>query len=151
MRTFILALALAAVAAKTAAQPSDMRGMDGICAADSHIAEGNIGEDLTKRQSRFFCDIALFWKFKDDPDHVLIQFTDRRSHYGRTLGFGGLLNEDGMVVDHVYLETGQAITPDFGICRFFHKGKRMIAIWCGLKIDDEQGRRTAAVVDFKTR
>jgi hypothetical protein len=88
MRTFILALALAAVAATARAQISEMRGVDGTCDATSHIAEGVAGEDLTKRQSRFFCDIAMFTHFEDNPDHIMIQFTDRKSHYGRILGFG---------------------------------------------------------------
>jgi hypothetical protein len=35
---------------------TDMRAVDGRCEASSHIAEGPIGADLTKRQSRFFCN-----------------------------------------------------------------------------------------------
>jgi hypothetical protein len=151
MRTFILALALAAVVAPAHAQVSDMGGVGGTCDATSHLAEGAVGEDLTKRQSRFFCDIALFTKFEDNPNHVLIQFTDRKSHYARTLGFGGLLADNGLVVNHFFLEPGHPITPDFGVCKFFYKGKKMTGIWCASKIDDEQGRRTVVVVDFRIR
>jgi hypothetical protein len=148
MRTLILALALAVGGARAQAQPSDMLSVDGTCDASSHVAEGNIGENLTKRQSRFFCDIAVFFRFADSPDHVMIQFTERKSHHGSTLGFGGRLTDGGVTVDHFYLDPGRPITPDVGGCRFFYKGKKMATIWCAAKIDEE-GRRTTAVVDFK--
>jgi hypothetical protein len=61
------------------------------------------------------------------------------------------LGNKGMTVNHFYLEPGQPITPDFGMCKFFYKGKKMTGIWCASKIDDQQGRRTTAVVDFKIR
>jgi hypothetical protein len=95
MRTFFLAAALVAVGATAQAQPSDMRSVDGTCGPNSHVAEGKIGEDLTKRQSRFFCDVAAFTRFADNPNHVMIQFTERRSHHVSILGFGGLLTLTG--------------------------------------------------------
>jgi hypothetical protein len=152
LRTFLFALALTAMIATARAQISGLSGVDGTCDATSHLAEGAIGEDLTKRQSRFFCDIALINQFDDNPNHIMIQFTDRKSHYGRILGFAGLLDGNVLVVDHFYLDDpGHPITPDVSMCKFFSKGKKMTGIWCAAKIDDERGRRTSAMVDFKIR
>jgi hypothetical protein len=136
------------------AEAQNLNGMpdlvNGKCEAASHIAEGNIGEDLTKRRSRFFCDSAIIVFFADNPNHVMVQFAERRAHHNQILGFAGLLDRDGinLLADHLYLETGHPISANFGLCKFFFKAKQMTGIWCGSKVD-EGGRRTAVVVDFR--
>jgi hypothetical protein len=51
--------AIASADLERAAQPSDIQIESGICDPSSHIAEGPIGSDLTKRQSRFYCNSAV--------------------------------------------------------------------------------------------
>ena len=51
----------------------DMQLVNGKCQAKSHLAEGKIGADLTKRQSRFFCDAAAISFFDDSAKHVMVQ------------------------------------------------------------------------------
>ena len=58
-----------------AAQPSDIHVVNGTCAPSSHTAEGPIGSDLTKQQSRFYCDMAVIMFFDDYKGHLMIQFT----------------------------------------------------------------------------
>ena len=47
---------------------SDIQFVKGKCSPGSHIAEGDIGEDLTERQSRFYCDSAVISFFDDHQD-----------------------------------------------------------------------------------
>lgn len=132
-----------------AAQPSDIEIVSGTCGPSSHTAEGPLGADLTKRQSRFYCDSAVITFFDDYKGHVLIQFAQKESHHGPILGFSGKVNDDGimMSVDHVYLMAGVPTTVSDGACKFFFKNRRMSGIFCGMKVD-ETGRRTTAVVVF---
>lgn len=131
-------------------RPSDIDVVNGVCEPTSHTAEGQIGEDLTKRQSRFFCDTAAITFFPDYKGHVMIQFAQKASHHGPIIGFSGRLEPDGimMQVEHVYLAQGAPpTTASDGACKFFFKGKKMSGIFCGAKID-ETGRRTTAIVAF---
>jgi hypothetical protein len=141
-------LTIAAVAQNLNGMPDIVNGK---CEATSHVAEGSIGEDLTKRQSRFFCDSAVIAFFADSPNHVMVQFAESKAHHGLILGFGGVLDKSGanLFANHLYLETDHPISADFGLCKFFFKGKQMTGIWCGAKVD-ENGRRTAVMVDFRT-
>jgi hypothetical protein len=54
--------------------PNHFDGVDGRCASSSHVAEGPLGADLTKRQSRFYCDSAVITFFADYKGHVMVQF-----------------------------------------------------------------------------
>ena len=45
-------------ASAVAEQLRDMRVLNGRCAEKAHTAEGPVGSDLTKRQSRFFCELG---------------------------------------------------------------------------------------------
>jgi hypothetical protein len=132
-----------------AAQPSHVQLVDGTCGLSSHTAEGPLDADLTKRQSRFYCNSAIITFFDNYKGHVMVQFTQKESHHGPTLGFAGKVEDDGIVmsVDHVYLTTGQPTPVSGGVCKFFFKGRHMSGIFCGMKVD-ETGRRTTAVVDF---
>jgi hypothetical protein len=132
-----------------AAQPSHIQMVNGICDPSSHAAEGPLGADLTKRQSRFYCNSAVIMFFDDYKGHVLIQFAQKESHHGPILGFSGKAEDDGvmMSVDHAYLTVGTPKTVSDGACKFFFKNRRMSGIFCGLNVD-ETGRRTTAMVSF---
>jgi hypothetical protein len=132
-----------------AAQPSDIQVVSGTCDPSSHTAEGRLGVDLTKRQSRFYCDSAVITFFDDYKGHVMIQFVQKESHHGPILGFSGKVEDGGimMSVDHVYLTTGSPTTVSDGACKFFFKNLHISGISCGIKVD-ETGRRTTAIVGF---
>src|SRR5712692_2130268 len=132
-----------------AAQPSNIQLVSGTCDSSSHTAEGRLGVDLTKRQSRFYCNSAVITFFDDYKGHVMIQFTQKEAHHGPILGFSGKVEDDGimMSVDHVYLIAGQPTTVSDGGCKFFFKNRHMSGIFCGIKVD-ETGRRTTAIVAF---
>jgi len=132
-----------------AAGPSNVQVVNGTCDSSSHTAEGPLGVDLTKRQSRFYCDSAVVTLFDDYKGHVMIQFAQKESHHSPILGFAGRVEDDGimMPVEHVYLAQGQATTVSDGWCKFFFKNRHISGIFCGMKVD-ETGRRTTAVVAF---
>jgi hypothetical protein len=132
-----------------AAPPHDVQIVTGTCDASSHTAEGPLGSDLTKRQSRFFCDSAVIAFFDDYKGHVMVQFAQKDAHHTPILGFAGRVEDDGIVMalDHVYLTEGQATTVSDGQCKFFFKNRHMSGIFCGMLVD-ETGRRTTAVVVF---
>jgi hypothetical protein len=132
-----------------AAQPSDIQVVTGTCDPSSHTAEGPLGADLTKRQSRFYCNSAVITFFDDYKGHVMIQFAQKESHHGPILGFAGKVEDDGimMSVDHAYLTAGTPTTVSEGMCKFFFKNRHMSGIACGIKVD-ETGRRTTAIVTF---
>ena len=123
--------------------------VNGTCDPSSHTAEGPLGADLTKRQSRFYCDAAVITFFDDYKGHVMVQFTQKEAHHSPILGFAGRVNDDGIMmrVDHVYFVTGQPTTVSDGWCKFFFKNRHMSGIFCGALID-ETGRRTTATVAF---
>lgn len=159
-RTFALTtltLILAATAAPATARDlttlssgDKVEWVRGHCIETSHVAEGPLGADLTKRQSRFFCDSAVIMFFKRDPGHVLVQFTEKRSNTDTPIGFGGVLANDGiqMVVGRLYLPTGAPPTNvDDGACKFFFKNKHMEGIFCGAVVD-QGDRRIVANIAF---
>lgn len=132
----------------------DFKGLPDIvkgrCLPSSHIASGLVGEDLTKKQSRFFCDSAIIMSFDDTGRHRLIQFVDSQSNHSRILGFGGLMEDETILsVRNVYLEIGRASLPSDGACRFFYEDAALSQIVCGAKID-EGDRRTEPIVTFET-
>ena len=132
-----------------AAGISNLQIVKGTCDSSSHTAEGPLGIDLTKRQSRFFCDSAVITFFDDYKGHEMVQFAQRESHHSPILGFAGRVEDDGimMQVDTVYLVPGQAMKVSDGWCKFFSKNRQMSDIVCGMKVD-ETGRRTTAAVVF---
>ncbi len=131
------------------ASAKDPQLVAGRCEASSHTAEGPIGSDLTKRQSRFYCDTAVIIFLDDRPGHVLIQFVEKKSHSSSPLGFGGKIDGDGQIiqVEHAYLQPGKPIAVSEGYCKFFFQNQKMNGIACGMKLD-EAGRRTTAIVGF---
>jgi len=122
--------------------------LSGRCESPSHVAEGRIGEDLTKRQSQFFRDSAVILSFSDDPRHRLIQFVDSQSNHARQLGFGGLMEDAAiMSVHNVYIEIGRASVASDGACKLFFEKQAISGIACGAQID-EGDRRTVPIVSF---
>jgi len=125
--------------------------LNGECRDSSHTAEGPIGSDLTKRQSRFYCDSAVLTYFDDQIGHVMIQFAQKASGNAKILGFAGQVQTDGIMVwvDHVYLEQGQATAVDDGWCKFFKNDekRKITGIACGMK-RNKAGRRSTAIVEF---
>jgi hypothetical protein len=135
------------------ARADDTRAIKGQCRPGSHIAEGKIGDDLTKHQSRFFCDAAVVTVFSDNPKHVLIQFADSKSNHARQIGYAGLMqDEEILAVRDVYLEAGRRTPVVEGYCKLFFEAKTMektiSGFACGAKID-EADRRTVPVVSFE--
>ncbi len=133
---------------------SNIQDVNGTCSSSSHTAEGPLGSDLTKRQSRFYCDSAIITFFDDYPGHVMIQFAQKESQHSPILGFAGRIEarQPGDVgtmihVDSVYLAPGQATTVSDGSCKLFSKNRHLSELFCGMKVD-ETGRRTTAVVVF---
>lgn len=121
--------------------------INGTCGPLSHTAEGPLGDDLTNRRSRFYCDTAIIVVLHNG--HAIIQFTQKKSHHSPILGFAGKIENDGimMPVDRVYLAAGQPTTVSDGWCKFFFKSRQVSGIACGMKVD-ETGRRTTAIVEF---
>jgi hypothetical protein len=138
--------------ADAAASMSKPYIVNGTCDSSSHTAEGSVGDDLTNRRSRFYCDAAVIAFFDDYDGHALIQFAQKESHHSPILGFSGKIENDGvmMPVDHVYLAVGQPTTVSDGWCKLFYKNHRVSDIICGMKVD-ETGRRTTAIVSFNAR
>ena len=128
---------------------SDIQVIEGKCAGQSHIAEGPVGGDLTKGQSRFFCDTAILAFFDDSGRHVMVSFVEKDGHDDWSVGFAGMMDDDGQImsVHHVYL--GQDVhTVREGYCRFFFEKHEMKSVACGAPVD-RGTRRTVPVVVFE--
>ena len=125
-----------------AAGISNLQIVKGTCDSSSHTAEGPLGIDLTKRQSRFFCDSAVITFFDDYKGHEMVGFFAPRSHHSPILGFAGRVEDDGimMQVDTVYLVPGQAMKVSDGWCKFFSKNRQMSDIVCGMKVEVDEDR-----------
>jgi|GEM_PF-1234637 len=123
--------------------------LKGQCLESSHVAAGLIGEDLTQKQSRFFCDSAIIMSFDNDGKHKLIQFVDSTSNHSRIIGYGGLMEDDVILtVRNVYLEIGRSSAASDGACKFFYADGRLSGLACGAQID-EGDRRTVPIVAFE--
>jgi hypothetical protein len=131
-----------------AAVVSKPQVIKGECGPGSHIAEGRIGEDLTKKQSRFFCDSAVIIAFGDDPKHRMIEFVQSNSEHAPQIGYGGMMEAaDIMTVYSVYLEIGRPTAVTEGACKLFFAKNIISRAACGTKID-KGDRRTVAIVEF---
>lgn len=133
---------------------SKVQIIKGTCSSASNIAEGPRSLDLTKRQSRFYCDTAAITFFDDSPGHVLIDFAEKNAKHSPGLGFSGQINvkQPGdlgtmMPVKNVYLESGQATLVSDGLCKFFFKEQKLSGIACSMAVNDAD-RRTVAIVTF---
>lgn len=146
------ALALALSLVSTAGHAigfNDLEVVKGRCTPKSHIAEGRVGFDLTKNQSRFFCDAVAIMPINGNPRHVLLTFSESKSHTRPQIGFAGLMVDDQMIqVQRVYLQSGVATPADDGACKIFRKGGSISGIFCGAK-SDQGGRRTVPIVAFE--
>jgi hypothetical protein len=133
---------------------SNVQIVNGTCTSASHTAEGPLGIDLTKRQSRFYCNVAAITFFDDSPGHILINFSEKEAQHSPALGFAGRIEASDprdvgtmMRVSNVYLASGQATPVSDGWCKIFLKGEQLSGIGCGMKVEDA-GRETVAIVTF---
>jgi len=123
--------------------------LEGVCDEQSHIAEGWQTEDLTKRQSRFFCDSAIMINPNNDPSRLLVTFTEKQSETSQSIGFAGHFGDKDMIqVERIYLGGGDPIPADDGACKIFRTNGRITGLFCGAKIDKGK-RRTVPLVSFK--
>ena len=144
----VFLIVISSVSRSNAVASGDLTILKGRCAPESHIAEGAIGEDLTKRRSSFFCDSVVISVFSDNPKHVMIQFADSKSNHARQIGYAGMMdNGEIMNVYNVYLEPGEPIPVADGACKFFFMKQDISGIACGAKID-QLGRRIVPIVTF---
>jgi len=131
----------------TGTKAQQMTLYNGKCEVGSHIAEGRATEDLTKRESRYFCD-SLVMTVYNSPPRVMFQFAEKRAHHGSPLGFVGIpVEKDIYAVNHVYLEPGVQTPVDQGVCKVFWKGSRLGSLMCGAMILEGE-RKTVPVVVF---
>ncbi|MFT8655951.1 MAG: hypothetical protein ABF785_04575 [Acetobacter papayae] len=123
--------------------------VSGECGSGSHTAEGAFGEDLSKRQSRFYCDAAAIIS---ENGQTLVQFSQKESHHNPYLGYAGKLSNDGntMNVERIFFTPQDSAIVSEGMCKFFFKEKTLTGIMCGAKLD-ETGRRTTAIVTFDAK
>jgi hypothetical protein len=146
----IAALAIGPVAAR-AEKFATPTILDGDCIQSSHTAEGMRGEDLTKRQSRFFCNSVVLMNPKDDPTRVLMTFVDKGSDQNTMIGFAGDFDGPDMVkVRRIYVGGGPAQTVDDGACKIFRKNGQISAFSCGAMIDKAE-RRIVRIVGFDVK
>lgn len=151
MKKFLLSVLCLAAFPIFAANVTDIQMVKGKCAKQSHIAEGKIGSDLTKQRSRFFCDTAILTFFDNNDEHVMVTFVESKSHTRPHVGFAGIMDDDGQIMDvhNVYIGT-ENYPVNEGHCKFFFKKKKMDGIACGAPIDQED-RRTVPVVVFDAK
>jgi len=154
-----IALSLLLLAAPLHAQPtpgpddiaaSSLRVSPGACAAGSHTAEGPERSDLTKRQSRFYCDSMVSSMVDNQPGHFLVQFLSKGMQHAPILAFGGFFGRDGLLhVSSIYFEQGIRTPADDGFCQFFRgKSGKLTAAACG-GVVVKDGVKSVAIVDFR--
>jgi hypothetical protein len=156
VRDAVLSIALAAGLAVSpmpahAADPVAIMVVKGACGPESYIADGAIGDDLTERRSRFFCNMVDATVFSDTNNHhVMLSFVESKSNHAPQLAFGGWLEDNTLTVNRVYLDTNGKPTPALDGSRcLIALGKRgqVTEISCAASAD-EKGRRIEAVVAF---
>lgn len=149
MKKFLISILFFVTLPAISGEVNDIQIVKGKCTAQSHIAEGPINADLTKRQSRFFCDSVAITFFDESSSHIMLTFLDSKSHTSKHIGYGGIMDSDGQFlnVKNVYL--GENSYPvEEGICKVSFKKKQLDSIVCGAPIDQGQ-RRTVPVVVFE--
>lgn len=148
-----LAVGLTSLMGPSAASAQGTGGpemMKGRCTPKSHVAEGRIGEDLTKRQSRFFCDTVMVVPNQSEGS-ILITFLEAGSPARPQIAFAGAMPEPQMVqVQRLYLEPGKPSAVTDGACKFFPKRGKTRDVFCGAVIDQGDHRTVWSIV-FKGR
>jgi hypothetical protein len=152
MRSLLLAGAavLAIGGAAKADQPLETTIIHGHCAGGSHSANGLVTDDLTQRESRYFCDSAIVESFGPSaghPNHMLIAFSDSHTTHS-LLSFGATMLDDqnSAEVSHVFLVPGVVTEVTEGGCKVYFEGEKVTGIFCGAKIDNGHHRDVRIVV-----
>lgn len=136
-------------------QTSRQIPVTGQCTKESHTAEGIIGDDLTKHQTRFYCDTVIVTFLDHYNKHIRVQFFDSKSRR-RELGFAGVMEDDGQIMDVVliYLQPLNSTPATEGACQFVFEKPSMLetlhlkSLFCGAKID-KAGRRSVQIIAFE--
>jgi hypothetical protein len=148
MRGLLVGCLLLGISQATALDVPGTEIHDGQCTADSHIAEGGVNEDLTKRQSRYFCDSAVISSLNRGDTRFMIQFSEKRAHHNTVLGFAGHTDKGILELERVYLEPNVPTYVTDGHCRLFFRKDTLTDILCGAEIIQED-RKTVVVVRFQ--
>ena len=146
---FAAGLASLSLAGSGHAQPPNI--FTGTCGRESFIAEGPIGSDLTKRQSRFFCDSAVV-TLDIEQGRGLFQFAEKRSNATPGLGFSGPFSgERTFSLDTVYFNSAEKEPAAEGLCGIeMGRGGKPSRIYC-VVTSDHGGRRAVARVEFAVK
>ena len=126
-----------------------IQDVSGQCTAETYIAEGAVGLDLSARRSRIFCDSAVIIHYRREPGHVLIHFSEKGSHTSVPIGFGAHEKDRDSVlnVKTVYLAPRQKTLVDEGRCEVRRERGRISRLSCKA-IVDQGGRRTLVNIEF---
>jgi hypothetical protein len=132
---------------KAEGESRSMNGIRGSCAAESHIAVGPVGTDLSSHQTPFVCDAALLTLFDNQNIHSMITFAQKATTKG-VISFAGTMHEKVNILDvqKVYFEPGKPTYIDDGACKFFFSGRHMTSVYCVGKIDADGQRTVASIV-----
>lgn len=121
----------------------------GQCATTSHIAQGKKTEDLSKLESRYFCDQAIVGSEDGSDDHVRITFKKDGQNISPVIAVIGVKKDGDMIHLRDILLGSQRAEVSDGACRFFYTKKRqMTDIVCSATFDQGE-QRTVSVIAFK--
>jgi hypothetical protein len=122
---------------------------NGQCGVNSHIAQGRKSEDLSKLESRYFCDQAIVGSEDGTDDHVRITFKKDGQTISPVIAVIGVKKDGDMIHLRDILMGSQRAEVNDGACRFFYTKKRqMTDIVCSATFDQGE-QRTVSVIAFK--
>lgn len=142
---------------KVFAEENNTQIIDGSCVVQSYVAEGQVGEDVTKRK-RFHCDSAIITL---SGDRMMVTFVDKKSSRNDLIAFAGKvsLRDDGgrdLYPDKIYLKPGIPISlSGYQVCTLeYSKGENESpnVIRCTVNTGNSNNERlyTTVHVDFYT-
>ena len=117
----------------------------GQCMPTSHIAQGKKTEDLSKLESRYFCDQAIVGSEDGSDDHVRITFKKDGQNISPVIAVIGVKKDGDMIHLRDILMGSQRAEVSDGACRFFYTKKRqMTDIVCSATFDQGEQRGATA-------
>jgi hypothetical protein len=121
----------------------------GECSVRSHVAQGRKTDDLTKLDSRYFCDEAIVGSEDGSNDHIRITFKKDDQSISPVIAVIGVKKDGDMIHLRDILMGSLRAEVNDGACRFFYSKKRqMTDIVCSATFDQED-QRTVSVIEFK--
>jgi hypothetical protein len=138
----------------SAQETPNINHISGNCGPQSHTAEGQIGEDLTARQVRYYCNDVGVAYTDEQNDYLMVVFRQQGTG-APSLGFEGHIEKQDpkiMDVEMVFLKTNKPVNATSGMCKLFFEdtGNKLTGIYCGARIDAGHHRTVASVV-FNTQ